>query len=137
MRFGILGPLAVWREDEHQLDLGTPKARVLVAVLLSRAGHPVSEDQLAVALWGDTPPKSATKNVQTYVHRLRRQLGDPARVVRQGAGYLVPVDRDELDAATFEHLADAGRAPEAAAAQFTGLRAVGRLLDARRGATVD
>ncbi|SFA89655.1 DNA-binding transcriptional activator of the SARP family [Amycolatopsis marina] len=113
MRFGILGPLTVWREGE-QVDLGTPKARVLVAVLLCRAGHPVSEDQLAVALWGNTPPKSATKNVQTYVHRLRRQLGDPARVVRQGGGYLVPVDRDELDAARFEHLAEAGRAAEAA-----------------------
>ncbi|GAB2791465.1 AfsR/SARP family transcriptional regulator [Amycolatopsis magusensis] len=133
MRFGILGPLAVWREDEQQLDLGTPKARVLVAVLLSRAGHPVSEDQLAVALWGDTPPKSATKNVQTYVHRLRRQLGDPARVLRQGAGYLVPVDRDELDAATFEHLADAGRAAEAAGAPDEASRRLHEALRLWRG----
>ncbi|MFI7453625.1 AfsR/SARP family transcriptional regulator [Nonomuraea sp. NPDC049714] len=113
MKFGILGPLTVWREDQ-QVDLGTPKARVLLAVLLCQAGNPVSEDQLAVALWGDTPPKSATKNVQTYVHRLRRHLGDPARVVRQGAGYLVPVIQDELDAARFEGLARSGQALEAA-----------------------
>ncbi|TDC99495.1 AfsR/SARP family transcriptional regulator [Nonomuraea deserti] len=113
MKFGILCPLAVWREGEP-LDLGTPKARVLLAVLLCQAGKPVSEDQLAVALWGDTPPKSATKNVQTYVHRLRRHLGDPARVVRQGSGYLVPVARDELDAAKFESLAGSGLAAEAA-----------------------
>ncbi|UJW29853.1 NB-ARC domain-containing protein [Saccharothrix sp. AJ9571] len=133
MRFGILGPLAVWREDEQQLDLGTPKARVLVAVLLCRAGHAVSEGQLAVALWGDTPPKSAAKNVQTYVHRLRRQLGDPARVVRQGAGYLVPLDRDELDAATFEHLADAGRAAEAAGAPDEASRRLREALRLWRG----
>ncbi|MCG5219188.1 AfsR/SARP family transcriptional regulator [Streptosporangium sp. KLBMP 9127] len=113
MKFGILGLLTVWREGE-QLDLGTPKARVLLAVLLCQAGNPVSEDQLAVALWGNTPPKSATKNVQTYVHRLRRHLGDPARVVRQGSGYLVPVVRDELDAARFENLAGSGQAVEAA-----------------------
>jgi DNA-binding SARP family transcriptional activator len=113
MKFGILGPLTVWREDQ-QVDLGTPKARVLLAVLLCQAGNPASEDQLAVALWGDTPPKSATKNVQTYVHRLRRHLGDPARVVRQGAGYLVPVIQDELDAARFEGLARSGQALEAA-----------------------
>lgn len=113
MKFGILGPLTVWQEGE-QLDLGTPKARVLLAVLLCRAGNPVSEDQLAVALWGNTPPKSATKNMQTYVHRLRRHLGDPARVARHGSGYLVPVVRDELDAARFENLAGSGQAVEAA-----------------------
>lgn len=113
MRFGILGPLTAWRGDE-ELHLGTPKARVLVAVLLSRAGHPVSEDQLAVALWGDDPPKSATKNMQTYVHRLRRQLGDPARVVRRGAGYLIQAGRGELDATRFEDLAQAGQVAETA-----------------------
>jgi DNA-binding SARP family transcriptional activator/tetratricopeptide (TPR) repeat protein len=115
MEFGILGPLTAWREGE-QLDLGTPKARVLLAVLLCQAGHPVSEDQLVVALWGNAPPKSATKNVQTYAHRLRRHLGDPALVVRQGSGYLVPVARDELDAARFESLAGSGQAVEAAGA---------------------
>jgi DNA-binding SARP family transcriptional activator len=113
MKFGILGPLTVWRENQ-QVDLGTPKARVLLAVLLCQAGNPVSEDQLAVALWGNTPPKSATKNVQTYVHRLRRHLSEPARVVRQGAGYLVPVVQGELDAARFEDLARSGQALEAA-----------------------
>ncbi|MEO3805643.1 BTAD domain-containing putative transcriptional regulator [Nonomuraea sp. B1E8] len=113
MRFGILGPLTVWREGEP-LDLGTPKARVLLAVLLCQAGAPVSEDQLVVALWGSTPPKSATKNVQTYVHRLRRHLDDPARVARQGSGYLVTVSGDELDAAKFENLAGSGQAAEAA-----------------------
>ncbi|MDX3662495.1 BTAD domain-containing putative transcriptional regulator [Streptomyces sp. ID05-26A] len=113
MRFGILGPLAAWREGE-EIDLGTPKARVLVAALLSRVGRPVSEDQLAMALWGDEPPKSATKNMQTYVHRLRRQLGDPARVVRRGAGYLIQADRNELDATTFEDLAQAGQVAETA-----------------------
>ncbi|MFD4639768.1 BTAD domain-containing putative transcriptional regulator [Lentzea sp. NPDC058436] len=113
MRFGVLGPLTAWRGDE-ELRLGTPKARVLVAVLLSRAGHPVSEDQLAAALWGDDPPKSATKNMQTYVHRLRRELGDPARVVRRGAGYLIQADRGELDATRFEDLAQAGQVAEAA-----------------------
>ncbi|MFJ8580878.1 BTAD domain-containing putative transcriptional regulator [Micromonospora sp. NPDC093277] len=99
----------MWRAGE-QLDLGTPKARMLLAVLLCQAGNPVSEEQLALALWGNTPPKSATKNMQTYAHRLRRHLGDPARVVREGSGYLVPALREELDATKFEHLAAAGRA---------------------------
>ncbi|MFI7639093.1 AfsR/SARP family transcriptional regulator [Nonomuraea sp. NPDC049400] len=132
MKFGILGPLAVWREGE-QLDLGTPKARVLLAVLLCQASNPVSEDQLAVALWGNTPPKSATKNVQTYVHRLRRHLGDPARVVRQGPGYLVRVARDELDAARFENLAGSGQAVEAAGEPEEATRCLHEALSLWRG----
>jgi DNA-binding SARP family transcriptional activator len=69
VKFGILGPLTVWREGE-ELDLGTPKARVLLAVLLCQAGNPVSEDQLAVALWGNTPPNSATGGTTTAQPRV-------------------------------------------------------------------
>ncbi|MET8005036.1 AfsR/SARP family transcriptional regulator [Nonomuraea glycinis] len=122
----------MWREDE-QLDLGTPKARVLLAVLLCQAGNPVSEDQLAVALWGNTPPKSATKNLQTYVHRLRRHLGEPARVARQGSGYLVPAVRDELDAASFETLAGSGLAMEAAGEPEEATRLLHEALSLWRG----
>ncbi|MGW3348799.1 AfsR/SARP family transcriptional regulator [Nonomuraea rubra] len=132
MEFGILGPLTVRREGE-QLDLGTPKAQVLLAVLLCQAGYPVSEDQLVVALWGNTPPKSATKNVQTYVHRLRRHLGDPALVVRQGSGYLVPVAGDELDAARFESLAGSGQAVEAAGDPEEATRRLHEALSLWRG----
>ncbi|MEU8403453.1 BTAD domain-containing putative transcriptional regulator [Nonomuraea sp. NPDC048892] len=132
MEFGILGPLTVWRENK-QLDLGTPKARVLLAVLLCRAGTIVSEDQLAGALWGDDPPRSATKNVQTYVHRLRRRLGDPARIVRQGSGYLVPPVRDELDAARFEALAGSGRAAEDAGEPEQATHRLREALDLWRG----
>ncbi|MFI6962125.1 hypothetical protein [Streptomyces sp. NPDC050255] len=67
MDFGVLGPLTV-RRDGVPLELGTPKARVLLAVLLCRPGRPVSGDALADAIWGEERPKSAAKNVQTYVH---------------------------------------------------------------------
>jgi DNA-binding SARP family transcriptional activator len=100
--------------DGIECDLGTPKARLLLAVLLSQAGRPVSEELLAGALWGDDRPKSAVKNVQTYVHRLRQRLGESARLVRQGSGYLVTVVRDELDSARFEDLAASGRGWELA-----------------------
>ncbi|CAL9584728.1 hypothetical protein SUDANB130_05100 [Streptomyces sp. enrichment culture] len=88
MRFGVLGRLTVWRAGEP-LELGTPKGRVVLAVLLARPGRPVTADALAEALWGGDRPRSAVKNVQTYVHRLRQILGDPERIVRQGGGYLV------------------------------------------------
>ncbi|MFC5745399.1 AfsR/SARP family transcriptional regulator [Actinomadura rugatobispora] len=113
MEYRLLGPLSVCREGV-ELDLGTPKTRIILAMLLSRAGRPVSMEQLAGALWGDAPPKSAVKNVQTYVHRLRLCLGDPACLVRQGSGYLASTRREDLDTARFEDLAASGRALEAA-----------------------
>ncbi|MGI5195169.1 AfsR/SARP family transcriptional regulator [Streptomyces sp. CA-288835] len=103
MDFGVLGPLTVWRAGVP-LELGTPKGRVLLAVLLCRLGRPVPDDALAEALWGEGQPKSAAKNVQTYVHRLRQHLGDSGRITREGQGYLLRADRDELDAARFERL---------------------------------
>ncbi|PSK87466.1 DNA-binding SARP family transcriptional activator [Murinocardiopsis flavida] len=113
MDFGVLGPLTV-RRNGVALDLGTPKGRLLLAVLLSRRGRPVDDDALAEAIWGAARPKSAAKNVQTYVHRLRRLLGDPGRITREGSGYLLRADRGELDAARFEDLADTARTALAA-----------------------
>ncbi|MER5551997.1 winged helix-turn-helix domain-containing protein [Streptomyces sp. NPDC002793] len=86
MDFGVLGPLTVWRAGVP-LELGTPKGRLLLAVLLSRPGRSVTGDALAEALWGEEQPKSAAKNVQTYVHRLRQRLGDAERITREDRGY--------------------------------------------------
>lgn len=113
MDFGVLGPLTV-RRTGVPLELGTPKARLLLAVLLSRPGRQVTGDALAEALWGEEQPKSAAKNVQTYVHRLRQRLGEPGRIVTQGRGYVLRADRDELDAARFEDLAGVAGAALAA-----------------------
>ncbi|PRX69608.1 DNA-binding SARP family transcriptional activator [Nonomuraea fuscirosea] len=128
MQFAVLGPLAV-RRAGADLDLGTPKARTLLAVLLCYPGRPVSAPFLAEALWGDEPPKSAVKNVQTYVHRLRRRLGDPERIASRGRAYLLRVDRAELDAARFRDLAAAGRTAETAG----DLPGAGRLLSEALG----
>ncbi|MFC4857789.1 AfsR/SARP family transcriptional regulator [Actinophytocola glycyrrhizae] len=108
MEFGVLGPLSAWQAGES-LELGTPKGRVLLAVLLCRLGRPVSGDALAEAIWGEEQPKSAAKNVQTYVHRLRQSLGAPGRITWEGSGYLLRAGRDELDVARFEDLAAMAR----------------------------
>jgi DNA-binding SARP family transcriptional activator len=113
VEFGVLGPLAVWSRAGERLALGTPKARALLAVLLCRAGRPVTDDALAEAVWNGEPPKNAAKNIQLYVHQLRRRFDDPGRIVRQGAGYLLKVEPNELDAARFEELAAEGRAAAA------------------------
>ncbi|NEB37935.1 BTAD domain-containing putative transcriptional regulator [Streptomyces sp. SID14515] len=132
MDFGVLGPLTV-RRAGVPLELGTPKGRVLLAVLLSRPDRPVTEDALVEAVWGTEQPKSATKNVQTYVHRLRHRLEDAGRITREGRGYRLRADRAELDSARFEDLAGAARAALAAGDHERSRRLFGEALALWRG----
>lgn len=131
--FGVLGPLTVWRAGVP-LDLGTPKAQTLLAVLLCRSGRPVAGDVLAEALWSEEQPKSAAKNVQTYVHRLRQCLGDPGRITWEGSGYLLRAGRDERDAARFEDLAAMARKALAAGKPEQSRRLFDEALRLWRGA---
>src|SRR5437867_10271274 len=84
VRFQTLGPLQVWNGTTW-LPVPAAQQRVLLAVLLAKAGRVVSTDSLAEELWGSTPPKRATSTIQVYVGRLRRLLGDGAdRLVTRG-----------------------------------------------------
>ena len=106
--FRILGPLEV--QDEGRLvPLGGTKQRAVLAILLVNRGEVVSVDRLADELWGDQPPDTATKTVQVYVSRLRKELGQDVLLTR-GGGYLLDIEPAQLDAALFERLTDEGRA---------------------------
>jgi WD40 repeat protein/DNA-binding SARP family transcriptional activator len=112
MRFGVLGPLEVIAQD-GPVRLGGQKQRVLLALLLTRPGRVVSVDALLQGLWGDAPPRSAAKTLQSYVVHLRRAL-EPGRprgsvLVTREPGYLLRVAPEELDAARFAELATGGR----------------------------
>ncbi len=115
MRYGILGPLEVL-DGDRRVDLGGPKQRALLAVLLIEAGRVVSLDRLIDLLWGDAAPARATGSLQVYVSHLRRALEPDRRpgassqvLLTQPPGYLLRVNGDELDAARFESLATEGR----------------------------
>ena len=55
--------------------LGAAKERSLIAALALTPGVVVSAEALMEALWGDSPPLTARKTLQTYVSHLRRKLG--------------------------------------------------------------
>lgn len=103
LSFSVLGPMTVHRGGEP-VDLGTPKARAVLAVLLTRWDQYVSVGALVDALWGVSPPKTAVKSIQVYIHQLRRALGSAERIVRQSPGYRLVVRPGELDAQRFEEL---------------------------------
>src|SRR5580693_8018430 len=114
VQFRLLGPLEA-QDGERRVELGRPKQRVLLAVLLVHANHVVSLDRLIEELWGAGPPPQAAASLQTYVSNLRRALepGRPARapsrmLVSQPPGYRLVVGAGDLDAARFAALAQEG-----------------------------
>jgi len=103
MQFDILGPLRVSAKDGAR-TLGAPAQRALLAVLLTSPNVFVSDDRLVDELWGDDPPPSAHHLVQVYVSRLRALLDEPPdapRIAREGMGYALRLEPEELDAERF------------------------------------
>ncbi len=120
-----MGPVEV-RAGEHPLPLAGPRQRTLLALLLLNANRVVSVDRIVDAIWGETPPATATTQVQAQISALRRRLagGDRSgeRIVTHPPGYLIRVEPGELDVDVFEQRAAQarralaeGRAEEAAA----------------------
>jgi WD40 repeat protein/DNA-binding SARP family transcriptional activator len=127
MRFQVLGPLEV-EADDGPVVLGGPKERLLLALLLTRPNQVVSVEALIAGLWGEQPPPTAAKTLQSHVKRLRRVL-EPGRargaagevLVTREPGYLLRVAPGALDAARFEELtAKARRALADGAARAAG-----------------
>jgi WD40 repeat protein/DNA-binding SARP family transcriptional activator len=115
MRFLVLGPLEV-EADDGPVVLGGQKERLLLAQLLTRPNQVVPVEALVRGLWGEHPPPTAAKTLQSHVVRLRRAL-EPARargaagevLVTREPGYLLRVAPGALDATRFEELTVAGR----------------------------
>ena len=115
MDFRLLGPLEV-SEQHRAIALGGLKQRSLLAVLLLRANEIVATDRLVADVWGESPPATVAKSIQSYVWRLRRELGAD-RLTTRAPGYVLHVAPQELDLAVFERLrAEARRAEPARAA---------------------
>ncbi|MBD3145347.1 AfsR/SARP family transcriptional regulator [Microbispora bryophytorum] len=103
----ILGSLEV-RVAGRRAVIGAPKQRLLLAILLCHANAVIPSDQLIDSLWGETPPRTARKNLQVYMSALRKIVGD--RISFQGWGYRISADREELDLLRFLELGRSGRA---------------------------
>ncbi|MBI5340868.1 MAG: AAA family ATPase [Mycolicibacterium rufum] len=110
MRYRLLGPLQVV-DGETLIDVGPPKQRVVLAVLLLAAGRVVSVDRLVDAVWGDDVPASATASLQAYISNLRRALRGSGGtqmassvsqpIVRRPPGYYLDADPDSVDLTAF------------------------------------
>ena len=96
-----LGPLTVMRADAP-IDLGGPKQRLVLALLLSGRDRVVATSRLIDGLWGEQPPATARKAIQVHVSNLRRALGEEFPLRTASSGYLVRSAELDYDVKVFE-----------------------------------
>jgi DNA-binding SARP family transcriptional activator len=108
LEFRILGPTEVWNEDE-QLQLGGPKQRAVLALLLLEAGRVVSTDRLIDLLWGEKPPATAATSLQNFVSQLRKTVG-PEVLATRPPGYRLEIAPEQLDLERFRRMVEAAKA---------------------------
>jgi DNA-binding SARP family transcriptional activator len=110
-------------EGDRRVALPRGRARSLLGVLVLRAGEVVTSDRLIDQLWGQAPPPTATKALHGLVSMLRKRLQPrddgktPPVLETRAPGYLLAIDRDQVDANRFRRLvAEATQAPVATTA---------------------
>jgi predicted ATPase/DNA-binding SARP family transcriptional activator len=103
---GVLGPLAL-RVDGADVNVPGVRRRALLATLALARGRVVGVDRLVDALWPEDPPDDAGQALHNHLSRLRGDLGPAAeRLARRGAGYVLELTDDELDATVVRAAAD-------------------------------
>jgi DNA-binding SARP family transcriptional activator len=107
LQFRILGPLEV-ANASGLVELGGPRQRSLLAVLLLRANEIVSTDSLLHAIWGEHPPRTAPAALQNGISQLRKLLGADA-VETRPPGYRLHVLPEQIDVVQFEQLVHLAR----------------------------
>lgn len=103
------------RRNGHELPLGPPRRRTLLALLLIRLGRVVPTELLVEELWGDGAPRHAVATLQSHVSHLRRALhtaagtGQLSVLRHRTPGYVLDLDPEQVDACRFERLVTDGR----------------------------
>src|ERR671931_1427645 len=100
LQLRVLGPLEAL-SDGVALTLGGRKERTALALLGAHVGTVVATDDLIDGIWGDEPTTAARSTLHTYISNLRSRVGDV--IVRDGGGYRLEIEPDDVDAFVFEH----------------------------------
>lgn len=118
LQIGILGPLSV-RYQGVEIPVHAAKLRRLLALLALQHPEPAGLDEIIHTLWPTDPPHSYRKLVHTYVSQARRLLLPPGSapgavtplvlVARRHTGYVLALDRDQVDLTRFRDLSAQAR----------------------------
>src|ERR1700728_2265943 len=107
MEFRVLGPTELWSAGQPY-ELGSAKARSVLAILLLTPRTIVPAGALIDRLWDTDPPAKARETLSVYVARLRASLrqavGDSVRLAGRANGYVLDVDPEAVDLHQFRRL---------------------------------
>ena len=126
-----MGPVRV-RAAGLPVEVGGPRQRAVLVLLLLHANRVVSSDRLIDDVWGERPPPSAASTLSSYVSRLRRALGAGV-LVPAPAGYELRVAPERIDLLRFRALAEEGRAHLGRGEPQQAVAALGEALSLWRG----
>src|SRR4051794_7614991 len=109
IRVNLLGTTSVVLTDGSVVrDVGGIKPRQVLEILALALGSPVSKDRLVEQLWGDTPPRTFTATLESYVSLLRRRMGVArgrgSALATTSNGYVLDPDQVEVDLHEFGRL---------------------------------
>ncbi|MFI1189977.1 BTAD domain-containing putative transcriptional regulator [Streptomyces californicus] len=116
MKLRLLGS-AELVNGTQRFPAGDPLQCGLLAALAVRANNRVGAEALAAALW-ETPPRTALRQVQTQIWKLRELLAQAfagcaaqqrPQLLDQAGGYLLFVEPRSIDLVLFEHYARKAR----------------------------
>jgi DNA-binding SARP family transcriptional activator len=114
----LLGPVHASAGGE-EVDLGRPRQRCVLAVLLLEANRVVPIEALIDRVWGDAPPASVRNVVYGYVARLRAALrladagSGGVHLNRGSGGYTLRTPAERVDLYRFRDLVGRAREKEA------------------------
>ncbi len=114
----LFGGVTAFDDDGKAVDLGAQKCQAVLASLALSAGVAVPVGRIVDRVWGEDPPRTAEKTLQSYVTRLRKGLGTES-IVRVGAAYRLEIEPDQVDVVRFQRLLRVGD-HDGALAAWTG-----------------
>ncbi|WP_157254439.1 BTAD domain-containing putative transcriptional regulator [Nonomuraea typhae] len=107
LQFEVLGQFRA-HMDGTEIDLGPPKSKLILAILILAEGSPVSHERLMEHLWGGNIPGSATTMLYSYVSGLRRSLESgadfPVSIDYLHHAYVLQVADEQVDVVRFRGL---------------------------------
>ncbi len=103
----LLGGVQARGTDGSPLDVGPAKCQVVLAALALSVGSAVPVPRLVEGVWGQGPPRTAERTLQSYLARLRGALG-AAWITRTPGAYRLELGADAVDVARFERRLDDG-----------------------------
>jgi len=105
----MLDGFRVWQGTEALPAMPQGRVRAMFKLLLLQRRRPISRARLAALFWPEADADSARNNLHVALHRLRRTLGNAARLHLGGEGYqLVTPGEAWLDTEQFVQHAEAG-----------------------------